>query len=120
MKIKSDFVTNSSSTSFIIHSKVDAAGKEDFIVKYNSVMEEYINKRKWDEEFQSPPFLTSSMVTQLGPDEFIIQDFVAIFSSEKDIPQYIKDFSAPDSDLYKALKEAGIQLMEVEMKNFNE
>jgi len=121
MKIKSDFVTNSSSTSFILTCQTDIEEKQEFINKLNKLLQEYSNRRKWDEEFQEPPFITSEMVTQVGPKRYAIRDFVAVFSGEADIPQYIMDFFLDtDSAESKALAEAGIVLVNKEIKNLNE
>lgn len=120
MKIKRDFVTNSSSTSFIVTCKAAAEGKDEFIDKINGVLREYIKDREWDEEFQAPPMLTSDRVISLGPGEFIITDFVPIYSNDLDTPQYIKDlFGGSDSDTGKLLEQAGIKIVTTEMKDLN-
>ena len=121
MKIKSDFVTNSSSTSFIIDCKAESSSKDDFIDKFNSFLKDYTKGRSWDEGFQEPPLLTSDTVSQTGAGEFTIRDFVPIYYNENDIPQYIQElFSDSDSDACKALKAVGIKLTKVEVKNLNE
>ena len=121
MKIKKDFVTNSSSTSFMITCKSEASGKDEFIDKYNGMLKDYIKKRKWDEEFQEPPMLTSDRVTSLGQGVFMVHDFVPLFSNERDTPQYIQElFLESDYDFGKLLEQAGIKLMTMEKKDRNE
>jgi hypothetical protein len=120
MKIKSDFVTNSSSTSFIISCEAGVSKKDDFIDKFNSFLKDYIKERTWDEEFQEPHMLTSDMVTLNDSGVFTITDFAPIYNSEQDIPQYIKElFLNKDSDAYKSLSRAGIKLINVDIKDQN-
>jgi hypothetical protein len=120
MKIKSDFVTNSSSTSFIITCEAEAGGKDDFIDKYNRMLKDYIKDKDWNEEFQEPPMLTSDRVTSIGQGVFIITDFAPIYSNDLDTPQYIQElFIDPDPDAGKLLEQAGIKLMKIEMKDLN-
>ena len=121
MKIKRDFVTNSSSTSFMIACESDAGGKDDFIDKFNGMLKDYIKKKAWEEEFQEPPLLTSDRVTSIKPGVFIIKDFVPIYSNEQDTPQYIqKLFLDNDPDAGKLLEQAGIKLIDVKEKDLNE
>lgn len=119
MKIKSDFVTNSSSTSFIITFRAGAGGKEDFVKKFNDLLRVYIEKRSWDEEFREPPFLTGDIVEQVG-DKYTIRDFVPIYCGEGDIPQYIQDILQGDSEISKLFIDAGIQLIKMETKDLND
>lgn len=119
MKIKRDFVTNSSSTSFIITCKAEAEGKDDFINKYNGMLKDYIKNKEWDEDFQEPPMLTSDRVTNIGEGVFIITDFVPIYSNESDTPQYIQELLDKDSDASKLLEQAGIKLITVDTKDLN-
>lgn len=114
MKIKSDFVTNSSSTSFILH--CTAVGKDELINQVNSILNDYIKAREWDDEFKAPPMLTSEKVNQTESGQFIISD--KIYLNVKDIPQWVKDFFINnESDACKKLESAGIKLINVEIKN---
>ena len=89
MKVKKDFVTNSSSTSFIVTCKADTSEKDEFIDKFNQFLEKYKENRTWDDDFQEPPLLRIDMVNQIEPGVFAIRDLVAIYGGEEDIPQYI-------------------------------
>lgn len=121
MKIKSDFVTNSSSTSFIISCKSDATDKDAFIDNYNRMLKKYIQDNEWDENFQKPPLLRSDMVKQISPGVFEIRDYVAIYGGDLDIPQYIQEFFLDEeSDAYKDLASVGIIPIKTDMKDFNE
>jgi len=120
MKIKTDFVTNSSSTSFILPCRARMDSKDDFINKFNSLLKDYIKDRSWDDDFQEPPLLTSDMVTQDESDLFIIKDYASIYHSEKDIPQYIRELIDDNSDIWKLLNENGINPLSVDIKDLNE
>lgn len=120
MKIKRDFVTNSSSTSFIIRCKSDAKMKDDFIEAYNGWRNQYIKKEGWKEEFQEPPMLTSDMVTSIGNGIFMITDFVPLHSGKRDTPQYIQDLSDKESWASELLEQRGIVLVTVDEKDLNE
>lgn len=120
MKIKQDLVTNSSSTSFIMGSKSDTDRIDVFIDQYNNVWRKtYIESMGQVDDFQEPPLLTSDMVAYIGG-EFIITDFLSYYSNKQDAPQYIRELFDKDSIARKLLEQAGIMLVTVEMKDFNE
>lgn len=120
MKIKRSFVTNSSSTSFILTCKAKVEGKDDFIHRFNAFFEDYIRKNKWKDDFQEPPKLTSDMVEQTESGTYVIKDFVPILRGEGSIPQYIRElFIEKDTDAYRSLIEAGIDPDHVEIKDLN-
>jgi len=121
MKVKADFVTNSSSTSFIVTCKAEAGEIDDFINKFNELLKNYIKKSSWDGEFQEPSMLTSDRVTKVGSGTFLIQDFVPIYCGEQDTPQYLKDFFVDrNPETLELLKQAGIAIISIEAKNLNE
>lgn len=120
MKIRTSFVTNSSSCSFILSCRAIMDSKDDFIDKFNSLIEDYIKDRKWDDDFQEPPLLTSDMVTQDESGIFVIKDFVPIYGSEENTPQYIRELSDKNSDVWKLLNENGINPLRVDIKDLNE
>lgn len=121
MKIKTDFVTNSSSSSFILTCKGNMSGKDEFIEKFNCYLNEYIKARVWDDDFQEPPLLRGDMVNQVEPGVFAIRDFVAFYGSEEDMPQYVRElFFDKDSEACKELNGAGIMPVKTEIKDLNE
>ncbi|MCK9227216.1 MAG: hypothetical protein M0P30_05395 [Syntrophorhabdaceae bacterium] len=121
MKIKRDFVTNSSSTSFIMQFKSGANSKADFIYAYNEWRSEYIKKEGWKNEFQEPSLLTSDMVTAIGDGIFVITDFVPLYSGkEQDTPKYIRDLFDKTSIACVLLGKAGIALTSFDKKDFND
>jgi len=120
MKIKQDFVTNSSSTSFIVCSKNISKDIIDFINKVNLVQNEFIKDEGWRENFETPPKITSEMLKQEGQ-EVTIEILSPIFSDEEKMPQYIKElFINKDSKYYKKLCSLGIEPGEIKIKNYNE
>lgn len=120
MKIKRGFVTNSSSTSFLLTCLSHAEGKDEFICKFNSFLDDYIRKNKWRDNFQEPPKLSIDMVEQTDAGTFIIKDFIPIFRGEASIPQYIKElFIEKTGDAYDLLIAKGINPNHMEIKDFN-
>lgn len=114
MKIKTDFVSNSSSTSFVLC--CTAVGKDELIDQVNNALQVYITERAWDDEFQAPPLLTREKVSQTESGQFIISD--KIYLNAKEIPQWIKLFFIDnDSDACKKLDGAGVKLVSLEIKN---
>jgi hypothetical protein len=121
MKVKKDFVTNSSSTSFIITFKADTSKEDEFIYKFNRFLEKYIKNKTWDDDFQEPRLLKSDMVTQVEPGVFAIRDFVAFYGGEEDLPQYVQElFIDKDSEACKELNGNGIIPLKTEIKDLNE
>lgn len=119
MKIKADFVTNSSSTSFIMTCKSKAGGTADFTTSANKLFERYIKKEGWRQNFQSPPKLTEDMVEQIAAGVFIIRDFTPFSCGEQDIPQYIEDIFNKDAEAGDGASNSGITLVNIESKDLN-
>ena len=108
MKIKRSFVTNSSSTSFILTFEANEKMKDEFINKVNSLFNDYIEKNDFKDDFQEPPLLTNDNVEEIDPGVFVIKDFTPIYCGEHHKPQYIKDMFNKDSRMYELLIENGI------------
>ena len=117
MKIKGDFVTNSSSTSFIliVESHVDSV--EEFVENVNNYLLEYIAKNDWKDDFEPPKLLTAEEVAMPKPGDFVIPDCIPFYQNDDDIPQYIKDMTMEDADV---LAEYGIRSITHEIKDKNE
>jgi len=120
VKIKGDFVTNSSSTSFIISGKYDGKGLDGIKDIFNGLIQDYREKTEWDKDAERPPLIKGEMIQKTGSDTFSIMDFIPQ-SNEEDIPQWIKDiFINSDSEAGKKLERAGIKITNVGLKNLNE
>ena len=121
MKIKSDFVTNSSSTSFIISGEDGGIGIDIIKDIFNDLIQDYRKKTEWDKDTERPPSIKSERIQKTGPDTFCVKDFIPQNNDEEDIPQWIKDiFINNDSEAGKKLKSSGIRITKVELKNFND
>lgn len=122
MKIKRDFVTNSSSTSFIISGKYDGGIGIDKVKDiFNDLIQDYRKKTEWDKDTERPPSIKSEMIQKTGPDTFYVKDFIPQNNNKEDIPQWIKDiFINNDSEAGRKLESSGIRITQVELKNFND
>lgn len=118
MKIKTDFVTNSSSTSFIMQCASSAKTIGDFISAYSSWREAYIERMENTVGFQEPPTLTNDMV-HIKDEKFIVTVFVPIHSGEQDTPKYVQGLSNKESDTYRLAVKEGITVMDVDRKDLN-
>ena len=116
MKIKTDFVTNSSSSSFVIIAKSDTDDPEVFIQKFNQYLQDHIEDNNWKDDFEPPPLLTLDRIKKLGPNQFHIEDYVPFYSSEDDTPQYIVDLLKAD---HRDLSKYGLKHVSLETKDHN-
>lgn len=121
MKIKQDFVTNSSSTSFIIKCVSDAEGEKELTDNFNTFWKGYVESRAWDDGFQALAELTIDMVKQTGKRQFTIHDYLSFFGGRtENMPGYVKElFFDENSEARKALKEIGIEIVSVETKDLS-
>jgi len=89
MKIKNDFVTNSSSASFILTLK--PAEKMDF-AEFSTKFGEFIQKMiEWNpREFENMRFWDGSHIIQTAPDKFELIDWTSMYNDLYDIPRYMR------------------------------
>ena len=121
MKIKSDFVTNSSSTSFIIVCEADAQNIIDFADMFNRALAQYIKDNGWNENIQMPPMLTNEKVKQTEPGIFVITECIPIDNSTGGMLQFVQDvFIDNGSEASKKFNSSGIRIINAENKNLNE
>ena len=119
MKIKFDFVTNSSSTSFIISGKSEEVDKETIKNTLNGIINEHRQNTEWDKDSEQPPLIRTEMIQLSDSGTFDITDFIPIQNDEGDT-QWLKDiFFSNDSEASKRLESAGIRITNVGFKNFN-
>jgi hypothetical protein len=117
MKIKQDFVTNSSSSSFVIDVRSDDDAKEGFVKKMNEYLLGYIAKNDWKDDFEPPNLLTAEKVTMREQGIFRIVDYIPFYQNCDDMPQYLKDMTKEDADV---LAKLGIRSITLEVIDKNE
>ena len=91
MKIKRDFVTNSSSTSFILCVESDIDNILEFVNKYNMLLNEISDKNSWKDDYELPPVLFTDRVKKGELNTYLIEDYLPFYETEDDLPQYIKE-----------------------------
>jgi hypothetical protein len=116
MKIKMDFVTNSSSTSFIVAVHSDSNAIEEFVEKINQYMLDYIDKNNWKDDFEPPNLLTPEEVMMVSPGVFHIRGYIAYYGGDDDIPQYLEDLRNENGN---TLSKYGIKTITFETKDLN-
>jgi hypothetical protein len=86
MKIKHDFITNSSSASFYLRFEAtqEDMSKEEFIDKIN----QYLKYNQ--EEIEDLRFWDASSIREVCPNVFEIIDWTSMFNGQEDIPTYMK------------------------------
>jgi hypothetical protein len=91
MKIKRDFVTNSSSTSFILNIESETEDPNKILKIINDFFQDYINKNDWNDDCDLPALLTPDRIVKNGPKKFTIEDYIPYYKDNEDIPEYIKE-----------------------------
>jgi hypothetical protein len=85
MKIKEDFVTNSSSASFIM---TFAAGGKDFN-EFQDTMNSFLEMYK-DNTRKELRFWDGSNIEEVAPGVFQIEEWTSMYNDIDDIPDYMK------------------------------
>jgi len=88
MKIKLDFVTNSSSASFILHVEANTEDLNDFVSKFNDFMEFFLNDGPYRRE--KIKFWNPSQIKKISNNKFAIHDYTGMYNSQSDIPSYMR------------------------------
>ncbi len=118
MKIKGDFVTNSSSTSFILRVTAETQDLTEFVAKFNAYLQDYVENNSWRDGFEPPQRLTKEVVKKVGDNVFAIKDFIAIYNDEEDIPAYFAEVLRR-LDEHEGMREYGISKVSYEMRDRN-
>jgi len=86
MKIKIDFITNSSSASIMLFVESVADDLEEFKKKFNEYMEHY--KGRYEEHIVH--FWDPNSIEQLTPHLFTVNHHTSMFNYVTDIPHYMQ------------------------------
>lgn len=89
MKIKTDYVTNSSSASYLLYIKSEYDDLEDFKKSFNKYMDDYIKYNHSDED--PPRFFNPRDVSQISSNTFLIVDWNSMYNDFHDVPRYMLD-----------------------------
>lgn len=87
MKIKGDFVTNSSSTSFIVKVSTENDDVIRLVERLNAFLDDYSHKNDWREEFIQPLRITADMIKKTSDGAFQITDYLPLHE-EGEMPDY--------------------------------
>lgn len=120
MKIKTDFVTNSSSTSFILTMKSDVLEKVEFVKRLNECFADLENRDGWQEDVDPPHSVDVDDVEMVAPDIFILEGGVPYFSSYDDLPKHIRNLILDYANDNNSLAQFGITNLEFEIKDKND
>ena len=120
MKIKTDFVTNSSSTSFIVSMQSDLVDKVEFVKKLNECFEEIGQKSGWQEDPDPKPSIDVDDVEKVSSNLFVMEGDVPYFSSYDDLPKHIRNLVLDYMTDHNSLTKFGIKKLEFEIKDKNE
>jgi hypothetical protein len=110
MKIKLDFVTNSSSTNFIIALPKGSTDTRTFIEALNKRAEKYNLENGWKDDFEPAPLLAPESVRVVEDGSLEIEDYIPFYADADDIPEYLRDLD---------LSGYGIEGVEILMINRN-
>ena len=88
MKIKTDYVTNSSSASYLLYIESKSDSLQDFIDSFERYMDAYI---KYDYHENPPRFFNPRDITQISSNTFLITEWTVMHNDFHDIPQYMHD-----------------------------
>jgi len=90
MKIKIDYVTNSSSASFLLYIESTARDEEEFIESFNKFLEDYNEENRWKKNHRNVSFINPKEIRQISSGVFIVEDWITMYNDYDDIPNYIK------------------------------
>jgi len=94
MKIKKDFITNSSSASFLMCIKTDEniTTLEEFEKWFSNYMDIYIdNLKEYCHSSSFPSFYNPGNIRQESGNLFVIIDSCLLYNNYKNVPQYMRD-----------------------------
>jgi len=87
MKVKGDFITNSSSASYILTLKTQENNTlEEFKEKFNKYIEKY---QDWHEVHLR--YWNAADIKQVGENEFTVEDWTSMHNDAMDIPGWMQN-----------------------------
>jgi hypothetical protein len=86
MKIKVDFITNSSSASIYLYVRSRYKSLSDFSASLNKIFENEPRVR------ETVTFMNPKDITFFGPDVFRLEEHVSMYNDHDDIPWYLQWF----------------------------
>lgn len=106
MKFKTDFVTNSSSASFILYFASTDKNLDSFQDSFNRYLEEYIQEYKYTEESSDLRFYNPQTVEEKEESIFKITESTSMYNNYGDIPHYMRTILLDSKIRQKELLEA--------------
>ena len=119
MKIKTDFVTNSSSTSFIITIESDKRDRQQLLNDLNERFEELCGEDVKDGLSDQPPFYEINSLRQISDNMFALEGVVPYFSGYDDLPKHIRDFVLDHMSDPESLNKHGIKTLDFKIIDKN-
>ena len=90
MKFKTDFVTNSSSASFILYFASTDKNLDSFQDSFNRYLEEYLRQYKYNEESSILRFYNPQTIEEKEEGIFKITESTSMYNNYEDIPHYMR------------------------------
>lgn len=90
MKFKADFVTNSSSASFILYFASTYKNLDSFQDSFNRYLEEYTQRYKYTKECSTLRFYNPKMIEEVEEGIFKITEGTSMYNNYGDIPHYMR------------------------------
>ena len=105
MKIKHDFVTNSSSASYLLYIDSNTNDLEEFTEQFEKYLKEIRSEYDWDswdssaDEYEQPKFYQPKGIENVGGTVFLVTEWTSMYNYTNDIPTYmaallVKSFDA--------------------------
>jgi len=117
MKIKRDFVTNSSSASFILFIESTTSDLEEFEELFQKFMQfflDHMDGRK-DVHFWNPASIERVDVEHAGANVFMVKDSISMFNNQYDVPRYMR-WLIMEHAIYGEMPQYGIKTLKLKVE----
>jgi len=118
MKIKNDFITNSSSASFILTIDSTANSLDEFLELWNKFLEHFILENKWKIDIQIEKY-KKNLEERISEKNKLLEKINSGNADEKDKTIFNLIYSHYDDDAINKLKNEDIQKMILGEMNYN-